>query len=38
MTSEPEERMTKRVEKLEDGRTIIYYTFERAGEAEKESK
>ncbi len=32
-----EERMHKQVEKMEDGRVIIYYTFTRTVEPEKEA-
>ena len=37
MTTDHVERMTKRVEKLEDGRVIIYYTFEAGSRPEKEA-
>lgn len=35
MSTEHDERMVTRVETLDDGRTIIYYTFEKV---DKEAK
>lgn len=33
MSTEHEEQLVKRVETMEDGRTIIYYTFTKKQEA-----